>query len=307
MLMVSWQAMNPSNYLTIDVEDYYQVSAFESLVPKGEWRNYPSRVVQNTRIILAILEEYGVKATFFILGWTAENHPDLVKEIAAAGHEVGCHSYQHKLVYNQTPEEFRRDTAKAKDILEQICGKPVHGYRAPSYSITSRSLWALHILHELGFTYDSSIFPIHHDRYGIPSAPRYPFIWNLSATAPQINQIDATDSNVEKSNCLLEYPLSTITLLGKNIPVSGGGYFRLFPYWFTRYALHKINRRDKRQFVFYLHPWEFDPEQPRFNNASAFSRFRHYNNLAKTGTRFSRLLQDFSFKAMHTQPDTSTP
>jgi len=295
--------MNSSNYLTIDVEDYFQVSAFESLVPKTDWDGYPSRVERNTHKILAILDKSNVKATFFILGWTAERHPGLVKTIAENGHEIGCHSYHHRLVYDQTPEEFRRDTEKAKNILENIIGKPVHGYRAPSYSITDKSLWALRILHELGFTYDSSIFPIHHDRYGIPSAPRYPFIWNLSTETPQISHHGATNSNVTASSSLLEYPLSTITLLGKNIPVSGGGYFRLFPYWFTRYALRKINRRDKRQFVFYLHPWEFDPEQPRFDKASAFSRFRHYNNLDKTGARFSQLLQDFSFKPMRSQTE----
>lgn len=291
--------MNPSNYLTIDVEDYFQVSAFESLVPKTNWDDYPSRVERNTQKILAILEKNSVKATFFILGWTAERHPGLVKNIADSGHEIGCHSYHHRLVYNQTPAEFRRDTEKAKNILENIIGKPVHGYRAPSYSITGKSLWALRILHDLGFTYDSSIFPIHHDRYGIPTAPRYPFIWNLSTETPQITHHNATNSNLTTSNALLEYPLSTITLLGKNIPVSGGGYFRLFPYWFTRYALRKINRTDKRQFVFYLHPWEFDPEQPRFNKASAFSRFRHYNNLDKTEDRFSRLLKDFSLKPIN--------
>ena len=291
--------MNLKNYLTIDVEDFYQVSAFETLVSKESWDSYPSRVTQNTQKILSILEEHNIKATFFILGWTANKHPEIVKEIARQGHEIGCHSFYHRLVYNLTPEEFREDTKKAKDTLEQISGEEVKGYRAPSYSITNKSLWAIQILHELGFTYDSSVFPIHHDRYGIPGAPRYPFIWKTSGNQPEISTPFNGEEQSDTDNSLIEYPISTTLFFGKNLPVSGGGYFRLFPYWFTRMALKKINEQEKRSFIFYLHPWEFDPEQPRFYKATRFSKFRHYNNLDKTEIRFEKLIKDFSFGPMY--------
>ena len=291
--------MNLYNYLTIDVEDFFQVSAFESIVSKKSWDDYPSRVVQNTRKILSILEKHNIKATFFILGWTAKKHPELVQEIAKLGHEIGCHSYYHRLVYNLTPEEFREDTKYAKDTLEQITGNEVKGYRAPSYSITRKSLWAIQILDDLGFTYDSSVFPILHDRYGIPNAPRYPFFWETSGSSPEISSGYNGEESRRNGHSLIEYPISTALLFGKNLPVSGGGYFRLFPYWFTRMTLKKINEQEKKSFVFYLHPWEFDPEQPRFTKAPLLSKFRHYNNLDKTGTRFEQLLKDFSFGPMH--------
>lgn len=266
----------PANYLTIDVEDYFQVAALKEVVgPHENWDNYPARVDNSTRMILNLLDKYNVKATFFIVGWIAERFPQLVKDIDAAGHDIGCHSYYHRLIYDLTPEEFRRDTKAAKDILEQIIGQPVLTYRAPSYSITNKSLWALDILEELGFTRDSSIFPIRHDRYGIPDAPRFKY------TIPGHN--------------LIEYPISTSIFLSRKIPVAGGGYFRLFPYWFTRMALKKINRRDKQSFIFYIHPWEVDPGQPRLNGLSALSKFRHYNNLDQTASRFEQLLTDFPF------------
>ena len=290
-----------TNFLTIDVEDFFQVSAFETIVSKESWSTFPSRVEKNSEKILAILERHQVKATFFILGWTAGKHPELVKKIVQNGHEIGCHSYLHRLVYDLTPEDFYADTKKAKDTLEQITGITVKGYRAPSYSITRESLWAIPILNELGFTFDSSIFPVHHDRYGIPDAPRYPFVWDVSKKTPEIHGPYNEATTQLPQHMLAEYPISTTTILGKNIPISGGGYFRLFPYWFTKMALRKINEKEKRQFIFYLHPWEFDPEQPRFNNASRFSRFRHYNNLEKTTPRFEKLLQDFSFGPMHEQ------
>ena len=298
LFMVQKVVMKITNFLTIDVEDYFQVSAFENIVKKDNWDTYPSRVVQNTRKILSILDEHNVKATFFILGWTAEKHPQLVKEISAKGHEICCHSYYHRLVYDLTPEEFYQDTKKAKDILEQITGKEVVGYRAPSYSITQKSLWAIKILCDLGFKYDSSVFPIHHDRYGIPDAPRYPFIWNTTGEEPTIYNKSDPEGLAEHQQTLKEYPISTALLFGRKLPVSGGGYFRLFPYWLTQKALHTINTQEKKNFIFYMHPWEFDPEQPRFNNASAFSKFRHYNNLDKTTSRFTQLLKDFSFTAM---------
>ncbi|PIE63633.1 MAG: polysaccharide deacetylase [Desulfobacterales bacterium] len=266
------------NYLTIDVEEHFQVSAFEDIIPTSNWHNYESRVAGNTRKILSILNEYNTKATFFVVGWVAEKHPELVKAIQKEGHEIGCHSYAHRKIYDLTPEIFEEDTRKAKNILEDITGEKIRGYRAPSYSITSKSLWALDILEKLGFEYDSSIFPTYHDNYGIPDAPRFEYYH-------------------EKHN-LKEYPVSTIRILRKNLPVAGGGYFRLYPYWFTRAGLNSINQKEKRPFMFYLHPWEIDPAQPRFQNARFFSRFRHYNNLSKTSGRFKRLLKEFSFTSI---------
>ena len=213
--------------------------------------------------------------TSVILGWLGEKYSKLVKEIDASGHEIGSHSYQHKLVYKMKPNEFRDDTIKSKRILEDIIGKEVIGYRAPSYSITKKSLWAFEILKDLGFKYDSSVFPIRHDRYGIPNAPRFKY---------------------KISNCsLIEYPISTSMLFGIKIPISGGGYFRIFPYLFSKKALKRINVKEKKPFVFYLHPWEIDPKQPRIDGTSLLSRFRHYINLKKTGERFIRLLNDFKF------------
>ncbi|PIE69101.1 MAG: polysaccharide deacetylase [Deltaproteobacteria bacterium] len=267
-----------NNFLTIDVEDFFQVAAFDDVISPEEWFSYPCRVQKNTFDLLDTLDNYNVKATFFIVGWIAEHYPQVVREIDRRGHEVGCHSYWHKKVYDLTPEEFHNDSSRAKEILEQITGKPVLGYRAPTYSITRRSLWALNILEDLGFTYDSSIFPVLHDNYGIPDAPRFRY------------QL--------KGHNLVEFPLSTFTLLGKNLPVSGGGYFRLFPYRFTRYALKKINEEEKEPFIFYLHPWEIDVAQPRVTKARLRSRFRHYQNLDKTADRFERLLQDFDFGPM---------
>ena len=266
------------NYLTVDIEDYFQVSAFENIVGLDKWGSYSSRVVENTKKILDIFNLHEVKATFFVLGWTAENFPDLIKEIDRNGHEIACHSYSHRLVYDLTPLEFKNDTFKAKNLIEQVTGKKVKGYRAPSYSITSQSLWALDILEELGFEYDSSIFPIHHDRYGIPSAPRFKY--------------------EHPNHDLIEYPISTSLLFGKRVPVAGGGYFRLFPYWFTRSLLKKINQREHQPFIFYFHPWEIDPDQPKMENAGRLSRFRHYVNLSKTANRLSQLLNDFSFTSI---------
>lgn len=263
------------NYLTIDVEDYYHVSAFEHTVGHEKWDNYGSRVGKNTDIILDLLDQYDVHATFFVLGWIAEKFPQLVRDIHTRGHEIACHSYYHRLVYNLTPDEFRDDTKKAKDLLEHITGSKVKGYRAPSYSITNNSMWALDILRELGFKYDSSIFPVYHDRYGVPDAPRFKY-------------------KIPGKN-LIEYPISTSLIFGKKISVAGGGYFRFSPYAFTKYLLKKINEKEKQPFIFYIHPWEIDPEQPRINGVGIIARFRHYNNLSRTLNRFRRLLEDFSF------------
>jgi polysaccharide deacetylase family protein (PEP-CTERM system associated) len=263
------------NYLTIDVEDYFQVSAFADIVSIKNWETMEQRVQLNTESILHLLKKYGIKATFFIVGWTAEKHPQIVRDIMADGHDIGCHGYWHRPVYELSPQEFLEDTLKAKDILESLCGKKIISYRAPSYSITKKSLWALDILKKTGFRIDSSIFPIVHDIYGIPDSPRFCYTHPVHG--------------------LKEFPITTILICGQKIPVGGGGYFRLFPYWFTKLALKKINNKEKQPFVFYLHPWEIDTGQPRFNNARMFSRFRHYNNLAKTMDRFERLLNDFDF------------
>ncbi|MBU73297.1 XrtA system polysaccharide deacetylase [Spongiibacter sp.] len=267
------------NALTIDVEDYFQVAALAEAVRYDDWSSMEYRVEANTDRILSLFERADVKATFFTLGWVAERSPELVKRIAAQGHEVASHGYSHQLIYNQTPDVFKEETRRSKVILEDILGAPVTGYRAASYSITNQSRWALDILAEQGFTWDSSIFPVHHDRYGMPGTPRWPH--RLT-----------TDKGYE----LAEFPLSTFKLPGYTLPIAGGGYFRLFPYWFSRYGLGSINRQG-RPFVFYLHPWEVDPGQPRLD-VKWFSRFRHYNNLDVCEQRLARLLSDFRFTTM---------
>jgi len=264
------------NALTVDVEDYFHVSAFAGSIKRSEWDNYPLRVVENTRRLLELFDSSSVKATFFVLGWVAERAPDLIREIAAQGHEVACHGYSHQLVYNQTPAQFREETLRSKSLLEDISQSPVYGYRAASYSITERSLWALDVLVEAGFTYDSSIFPIHHDRYGMPGTPEFPY--QLESPAGQT---------------IVEFPLSTARVFGMRMPVAGGGYFRLYPYRLTKFGLSRINSVN-RPFIFYMHPWEIDPCQPRID-AGLVSRFRHYNNLDRFEGRLRRLMNDFRF------------
>ncbi|MCF8094804.1 MAG: DUF3473 domain-containing protein [Desulfobacteraceae bacterium] len=261
------------NYLTIDVEDYFHVAAFSDIVSSGQWSGMESRVTANLRTILSLLKKHDVRATFFVLGWIADKYPQLVLDIMADGHDIGCHSYWHRKIYELTPAEFRADTLKAKSLLEKICNREITAYRAPSYSITAQSLWALDILAETGFTTDSSIFPIRHDVYGIPDAPRFPYKFN--------------------DREMTEFPISTAVFFGRKIPVSGGGYFRIFPYWFTKLALKRINNKEMQPFVFYLHPWEIDHTQPRFRQARLRSKLRHYINLDKTMQRFERLLNDF--------------
>jgi polysaccharide deacetylase family protein (PEP-CTERM system associated) len=265
------------NALTVDVEDYFQVAAFAKQVDPASWDRSPLRVERNTERLLAHFADRGVEATFFVLGWVAERCPGLVRAIAAQGHEVACHGYSHQLIYMQTPAVFREETVRAKACLEDQVQRPVLGYRAASYSITQRSLWALDALVEAGFAYDSSIFPIRHDRYGIPGSPRWPY----RLTTPN-------------GGSLVEFPPSTYAVLGYPVPVAGGGYFRQYPYALTRLALGRINRKDDRPFIFYLHPWEIDPEQPRIP-AGWMSRFRHYTNLGRCEERLKRLLNDFSF------------
>jgi len=271
--------MSIKNALTVYVEDYFHVSAFANNISQNEWDNYPSRVENNTRRLLELFEKYQTKATFFVLGWVAERNQQLITDIAGAGHEIACHGYSHQLIYNQSRELFRDETRRSKLLLEAIIQKPVLGYRAASYSITDSSKWALDILLEEGFTYDSSIFPIHHDRYGIANAVEYPH-------------------NIEtpKGSTIVEFPLSTARLLGFKLPVAGGGYFRLYPYLVTKLGLSRINQSN-RPYIFYLHPWEIDPEQPRVKS-NILSSFRHYNNLDKCEMRLERLLQDFEFSTV---------
>ncbi len=265
------------NALTIDVEDYYQVSAFESVVRFEDWNRYESRVERNTHQILDILDEHETTATFFVLGWVAEQQPKIVKAIHERGHEIASHGYAHRKIYTQTPDQFRKETKRSKRILEDIIGQPVIGYRAASYSITRESLWALDILKEEGFLYDSSIFPIHHDRYGMPDYQRFCHVLNGNG-----------------KDGLVELPLSTVRFAGTNIPIAGGGYLRFFPYAFTRWGIRRLNDKERQPVIVYLHPWEIDPQQPRIIS-NALSQFRHYLNLEKTETRLIRLLRDFQF------------
>ena len=270
-------AVNIRNALTVDVEDYFHVAALAPSIHRDSWASRESRVVDNTQKLLAIFEQFDVRGTFFVLGWVAEKYPQLVRDIAARGHEIACHGFSHRLVYEQSPEEFYQETLRAKNLLQDITGSAVLGYRAASYSIVRESLWALDILVELGFVYDSSIFPVRHDRYGIPDAERAPHRMSTPA-----------------GKSIVEWPLATARILGFGLPVAGGGYFRLLPYWLSRWGLATINRRELRPFVFYLHPWEIDPAQPRVS-ASWLSRFRHYTNLEKCEERLRRLLGEFQF------------
>jgi len=268
------------NALTIDVEDYFHVNAFVKQVRPEDWHTFPLRVGDNIRRILDMLDEYSVRATFFVLGWVAERLPWLVKEIHRRGHEIACHGYGHQLIYQLTSQQFREDVYRAKSMLEDMCGERVLGYRAPSYSITGRSLWALDILVEQGFTYDSSIFPICHDVYGIPGGNRF------------IHEISTHEGSIR------EFPLSTFPLnLGvwhSRLPIAGGGYLRLLPASLVRRAIDVINSREKQPVIVYFHPWEIDPEQPRIR-AGLKSRFRHYLNLEIMELKVRHLLENVRF------------
>lgn len=273
------------NALTIDIEEHFQVHAFEMVIDRREWESFPSRVTPSTRHALRLLDAYGIRATFFVLGWVADRHPELMREIAAAGHEIASHGYWHELIYRQTPDEFAADLDRSLNAIKRALDgqKPsardrhLIGYRAPSFSITRQSLWALDILVERGIRYDSSIFPlVAHDRYGFHSANRF-------ATRLRDN--------------LWEFPVSTIRLVRQNWPVAGGGYLRLLPFWVTQQAIRRINAEGHPSVV-YVHTWELDPEQPRISDAPLLSRFRHYVNLHKTERRFKRLLETFAFAPM---------
>jgi polysaccharide deacetylase family protein (PEP-CTERM system associated) len=264
------------NALTIDLEDYYHVSAFREQISAGDWNSQQSRVERNTHLLLDLLDERNCKATFFTLGWVAEKHPSLVRHVAERGHEVACHSLRHRTVFEMTPAEFRDDTLQAKRLLEDCSGTAVLGYRAPSFSITSKSLWALEILAELGFAFDSSIFPVKHPSYGIPDAPRDPH----RVKTP--------------SGSIVEFPMTTMEFAGMRSPFGGGAYLRLLPYWYTRWGVRFLNVRENRQVCLYLHPWELDPEQPRMSG-SLTSRMRHYVGLRNTLVKFSNIIRDFEF------------
>ena len=276
---VRLQADKIVNALSVDVEDYFQVSAFDRIVPRDTWASFDSRVAANTHRLLDLFDEVGVKATFFTLGWIAKHHPELVRTIASRGHEIASHGFHHQLVYMLTPAQFREDVRASKASLEDISGQAVLGFRAPSFSIVKSSLWALDVLIEEGYVYDTSIFPIRHDRYGIPDSPR------------QIHSIERAAGSI------LEMPASTVRMGAVNFPGAGGGYFRLLPYAVTHWGIRRVNTVDRMPAMFYLHPWEVDPEQPRMAVGTA-TRLRHYGGLNRTTQRLKRLLTDFRFDAV---------
>jgi polysaccharide deacetylase family protein (PEP-CTERM system associated) len=266
------------NALTVDVEEHFQVAAFEGQIGRDDWDGHASRVFANTARVLDLFASKGVKGTFFVLGWVAERNPDLVRRIVAEGHELASHGYDHTRVIHMDAECFREDVTRTRRILEDLGGLAVRGYRAPSYSIGARNLWALDVLQETGHVYSSSIYPIRHDLYGMPEAPRFAF-----RTRP---------------GAILEIPVTTVEVGGRNLPAGGGGYFRLLPYPAFRWALKRVNERDGQPGMFYFHPWEVDPAQPRIDGAPLRSRFRHYLNLDAMEARLTRLLSDFSWGRM---------
>ena len=269
---------NIVNAMTVDVEDYFQVSAFEPHVDKADWDTIPTRVEANVDRILQLFDSRSVKATFFTLGWVAERYPAMVRRIVDDGHELASHGWEHIRVTKQNPEEFRADIVRTKVALEDIGGQAIKGYRAASYSIGASNLWALDELAEAGYLYSSSIVPIKHDLYGIPDAPRFSFL--------------------AAQERLLEVPITTIQIAGRNINCGGGGWFRLFPYAFSRWALQQVNEREQQPGIFYFHPWEIDPDQPRPDGVGLKTRFRHYLNLDRTYRRLERLLDEFHWGRM---------
>jgi polysaccharide deacetylase family protein (PEP-CTERM system associated) len=268
-----------TNAMSVDVEDYFQVSAFESHISRVDWERLPRRVDGNTRRVLELFEAYGAKATFFVLGWVAKRCPDVVRAIVEQGHELASHGWSHVRVTQQDPKSFRRDVERSKKLLEDLGGVAVLGYRAASYSIGRENLWALRELEAAGYGYSSSIYPIRHDLYGMPEAPRFAF-------------------HPHGEGGILEVPVTTVELGRRKLPCGGGGYFRLFPYALSRAFLQRVNYRDRRAAVFYFHPWEIDPEQPRQSGIGVKTRFRHYLNLQRMEPRLGRLLNDFHWDRM---------
>ncbi|HLF09785.1 MAG TPA: XrtA system polysaccharide deacetylase [Gammaproteobacteria bacterium] len=269
----AYDSPSPVNAMSVDVEEHFQVSAFEGAVARGDWSRHESRVARNVDAVLELFERAGVHATFFVLGWIAERYPAVVRGIAAAGHEIASHGYSHVRVTQQNEAEFRDDVARTRRILEDCCGQRIRGYRAASYSINGSNLWALRVLAEEGHQYSSSIYPIRHDLYGMPEAPRFAF------------RLDGAT--------ILELPVSTVQLAGQRLPCGGGGYFRLLPYGFSRWAIGRVNAVDRQPTLFYFHPWEIDARQPRVGSLSLRSRLRHYTGLARMRRKLERLVRDF--------------
>ncbi len=264
------------NAMSIDVEDYFQVSAFAPHIRREDWDTLPCRVERNVDVILGLLDAADARATFFTLGWIAERYPQLVRRIVDNGHELASHGYGHQRASDLTPAEFRADIVRAKRILEDLGGVAVRGYRAPSFSINRANWWAVEELENAGYVYSSSIYPVRHDHYGMPDAPRFPHRPNGAGG-------------------ILELPPTTLPLLGRNLPAAGGGWFRLLPYAMSRWMLRRVNRQDRAPCMFYFHPWELDPGQPRQSGLSARTRFRHYVNLQRMPDRLGRLLNDFEW------------
>lgn len=268
-----------TNAMTVDVEDYFQVSALAPYIDRGAWESYPSRVERNIHRVLDMFAEHGVQATFFTLGWIGERFPELVRRIVAGGHELASHGFAHDRVDQQGPRGFRADVRRTKRLLEDVGGVPVLGYRAASFSVSERTDWAFDILGEEGYVYSSSVYPIRHDHYGMPKAPRF-------AYRPQ------------GDDGILEVPITTTSVFGWKLPCGGGGYFRLLPYGFSLWALRRVNRIDGQPCVFYFHPWEIDPGQPMVDNVSLRTRVRHYVNLERMEGRLHAVLSDIAWDRM---------
>lgn len=265
------------NALTVDVEDYFQVSALAPHVPRSSWDSIPCRVERNVDRLLELFDASDARATFFTLGWVAERYPLLVRRIVEQGHELASHGYGHLRASEQTREELRSDLHRAKQVLEDISGTAVRGYRAPSFSVGIQNLWAFDVIGEAGHSYSSSVYPVKHDHYGMPDSPRFPY---------------------RVSGGLLEIPITTVRLLGRNFPAGGGGYFRFLPYSASRWTIEKFNQTEKAAAVFYMHPWEIDPNQPRVHGPGLKTKFRHYVNLSRTEARLKMLLSDFHWDRM---------
>jgi len=277
--MNSVSSKNIVNAMTVDVEDYFHVGAFENDIARAEWDDLPCRVDRNTRKVLELFERNNIKATFFILGWVCKRYPELIKEIHNQGHEIASHSINHDRVSNLTRSEFIKDIKDSKALLEDTIGEAVLGYRAPSFSIGEKNIWALECLKEAGYIYSSSVYPIKHDHYGMPSAPRFAF------------------QPIENSE-FMEMPVTTFEFLNKKLPCGGGGYFRLLPYSLSKMAMNRVNKVDRESCIFYFHPWEIDPDQPKQKSASLKSKFRHYTNLSVMESKIERLFTDFTWGRM---------
>ncbi|MCC2614854.1 DUF3473 domain-containing protein [Aestuariibacter halophilus] len=265
------------NAMTVDVEDFFHVSAFDSIIKPEDWKDYQPRVEDNTRRLMDLFARKGVKSTFFVLGWVAERYPQLIKDIHQQGHEIASHGYAHRRASSQTREEFLADVTRSKNHLEDLLGEAVTGYRAPSFSIGYDNEWAFEVLKELGFVYSSSTYPVKHDLYGTPDWPRFAY---------------------QRKEGITEIPIPTLKIMGRQVPIGGGGYFRLYPYAMTRKLVSRYLNQERQPYSFYFHPWEIDADQPRLTQAPLKSRFRHYINLDKTEAKLARLLDDFNWSTM---------